>query len=86
MDISVAEAQARLRELVERVTAGEEIVLMLDGKPAARLAPAQAAEGDLEERRRKLLDLSAEMASRAVPGPDAAHASNFLFDEFGLPG
>jgi len=84
MEVPVSEAKAQLTELVRRAEAGEEIVLTRHGKPAVRLSSVTPPV-DLEARRRLLLDLSAEMALEAVPGPDAAHAADFLFDENGMP-
>lgn len=37
--VNVAEAKARLPELIERAARGEEIVLARAGKPRARLVP-----------------------------------------------
>ena len=37
--VNVAEAKARLPELMERAAQGEEIVLARNGKPRARLVP-----------------------------------------------
>lgn len=37
--VNVAEAKARLPELIERAERGEEIVLARNGKPRARLVP-----------------------------------------------
>ncbi len=37
--INIAEAKARLPELVERAWKGEEIILARNGKPKAKLAP-----------------------------------------------
>ncbi|TIX43390.1 MAG: type II toxin-antitoxin system prevent-host-death family antitoxin, partial [Mesorhizobium sp.] len=39
MNIAIAEAKARLSELVSRAEAGEEIVITRRGKVAARLVP-----------------------------------------------
>lgn len=39
MEISVEDAQDILDELVDRALAGEEIILMLDGRPAAQIVP-----------------------------------------------
>ncbi|ODT05574.1 MAG: prevent-host-death protein [Mesorhizobium sp. SCN 65-20] len=39
MNISVAEAKAKFSELIERVEAGEEIVVTRDGKAVAKIAP-----------------------------------------------
>lgn len=42
--INVAEAKAKLSELLARVEAGEEITIARAGKPIARLVPQAAAE------------------------------------------
>ncbi len=42
--INVAEAKAKLSELLARVEAGEEIIIARAGKPIARLAPHAAPE------------------------------------------
>ncbi|CDX24853.1 Prevent-host-death family protein [Mesorhizobium sp. ORS 3324] len=42
MNISIAEAKAKLSELVSRAEAGEEIVLTRHGKVAARIVPPVA--------------------------------------------
>ena len=63
--ISVAEAESRFSELLDRVARGEEIVLTRDDQPIARLVPERPK--DLEEIRRAVEDLHAlrrEMASR----------------------
>jgi prevent-host-death family protein len=39
--VNVAEAKARLPELIERAAQGEEIVLARNGKPRARLVPLE---------------------------------------------
>ncbi len=39
--INIAEAKARLPELIERVAGGEEIILSRNGKPRARLVPLE---------------------------------------------
>ncbi|WP_287346517.1 type II toxin-antitoxin system prevent-host-death family antitoxin [Mesorhizobium sp.] len=44
MSIPIAEAKAKLSELVRRAEAGEEIVLTRYGKIAARLVPPATAE------------------------------------------
>lgn len=48
--ISLADAKARLSELIDRAEAGEEICITRRGKPVARLLPAQRA--------RKAIDMS----------------------------
>jgi prevent-host-death family protein len=44
MNVSIAEAKAKLSELVSRAEAGEEIVLTRHGKVAARLVPPAVTE------------------------------------------
>jgi prevent-host-death family protein len=39
--VNVAEAKARLPELIERAAQGEEILLARNGKPRARLVPLE---------------------------------------------
>ena len=39
--VNIAEAKARLSELLDRALAGEEIVIARAGKPLARLAPLE---------------------------------------------
>jgi prevent-host-death family protein len=39
--VSLADAQAHLPELLERVAAGEEIVITRDGTPIAQVVPAR---------------------------------------------
>lgn len=85
MDVPIDDPNVQLAELVKRVEAGEDVVLTRDGKPAIRMLSVDA-EAKLAARNRKLLELSAEMARLKHPGPDGAHASDFLFDDkTGLP-
>ncbi|MGH9162235.1 MAG: type II toxin-antitoxin system Phd/YefM family antitoxin [Vicinamibacteraceae bacterium] len=41
--VSIADAKARLAELVQRAARGEEIVITRNGKPQARLVPLSPA-------------------------------------------
>jgi antitoxin (DNA-binding transcriptional repressor) of toxin-antitoxin stability system len=43
MTATLTESQANLRRLVELASQGEEVVIMVDGKPKARLTSAGAA-------------------------------------------
>ena len=52
--INLADAKARLSELVDRAEAGETVEILRRGKPAAQLSPAVAA--------RKPIDLKALQA------------------------
>lgn len=60
--ITVREARRRLRELLDRVGAGEEVVILRRGREAARLVPAGRG-------RQPLPDLTAFRASIKVSGP-----------------
>jgi prevent-host-death family protein len=40
IQMNIAEAKAKLSELVARAEAGEEVIIARDGKPAVRLSPA----------------------------------------------
>ncbi len=41
MNIGIAQAKAKLSELIERAQKGEEIIIERHGKPIARLTPEQ---------------------------------------------
>ena len=43
--VNIAEAKARLSELVDKVATGEEIVIARDHKPVARLVPVTTRSG-----------------------------------------
>jgi prevent-host-death family protein len=40
LTVTLAEAKRRLSELLDRVAAGEEVVITREGQPAARMTPA----------------------------------------------
>ena len=44
--ISLAEAESRIHELLDRVSRGEEIVVTKDDRPIARLVPERRPEAD----------------------------------------
>jgi prevent-host-death family protein len=90
VQVSVTDAKAQLTELVRRAEAGEEVVLTRHGRPVAQLKPTAQArrewtEAERAERYRRLMEISARASKEATPGPDAAHVSDYLFDENGLP-
>jgi len=62
--VSVGEARARFRELLDRVRAGEEIVLTRRGKEVARLVPPRP--------RKRLPDLGSFRASIELKGEPAS--------------
>jgi len=53
-EAGIREAKARLSELLRDVQAGREWVITERGKPIARLVPASAPRGPLEDRLRRL--------------------------------
>lgn len=48
MNIGIAEAKAKLSELIERAQKGEEIIIERHGKPIARLTPEQPKKKPLD--------------------------------------
>ena len=85
MEVPISEAKARLTDLVRRAEAGEDVVLMRHGRPAARLVPIRPAGNRATrlaaiERARK----SAE-ARLETGGASAARSEDFLYDGDGLP-
>jgi prevent-host-death family protein len=84
MQVSVTEAKGRLRELVRRAEAGDEIILTRRGHAAVRLVPIKAAL-DRKSRRTLLQAVRASGAARAKAGPDAARSQDFLYGEDDLP-
>jgi prevent-host-death family protein len=84
VNVSISDAKAQLTELVRRAEAGEEVVVTRHGRPAVRLVPASAVP--LPRFDRKVIDeITRRAVQEALPGPGAAHASDFLYDEDGLP-
>jgi prevent-host-death family protein len=85
----VLEAKEQLAELIARVNAGEEVVVTDDGRGAVRLVPAEPERPQrtrTREERAAVIDAIVERAAaKMTPGPDAAHAADFLDDEHGLP-
>ena len=82
MQISLTDAKAKLTELVRRAEAGDDIILTRHGQPAARLVPIARRPSDGE--REALLD-ALHGAGKRDFGPDAAHISDWLYDDNGLP-
>lgn len=76
--------QTNLGNLIKRVEAGEEVVLVRDGEPVAKIEPIRVQAKPT--RRRAVLD---EYRGAAKPfwndDESAARSQDFLYDEFGLP-
>jgi prevent-host-death family protein len=84
MDISVSEAKAHLSDLVRRAEEGERVTLTRHGQPVAEIVPAKQRKTD-DEFLEALRRIGEEGRKRVTPGPDAAHASDFLFGDDGMP-
>lgn len=83
MKLSVSEARAQLTDLVRRAEAGEDVVLTVHGKAAARLvAVRQAARSP---KRIAIEAIQASAAAKLVGEGTAATSQDFLYDEQGLP-
>jgi prevent-host-death family protein len=66
-DVTLADAKARLSELVDRAAAGEGVLITRRGKPVARLVPATPA--------RKPIDVEALRALTATMKPQSEGAA-----------
>lgn len=76
--------QTNLGNLIKRVEAGEEIVLVRDGEAVAKIEPIRPPAKSTQ--RRAVLD---RYRGAAKPfwndDESAARSQDFLYDEFGLP-
>lgn len=70
-EINVRDARRHFKALLDRVAAGEEVVLLRHGKPVARLVPPEAGA---PERLPDLSDFRASMAIREGSLRDAVIA------------
>lgn len=85
VQMNIAEAKAKLSELVARAEAGEEVILARDGKPAVVLKPANDAKcGGAVQTSRPIGFLSHLGAVAAAP--DARGNRRFGQRGLGLPG
>ena len=75
MDVNLADAKARLSELVDRVQAGESIEITRRGKPVARLTAATRPRKPIDPAR--LAALTADMPPQA---PEAAELVRSMRD------
>jgi prevent-host-death family protein len=84
MDVPVSEAKGQLTDLVRRAEAGEDVVLTRHGQPAVRLVPVRPKA--TPERRWAVMEAVRSRAGAALPGADAAHSQDFLYDpDTGMP-
>lgn len=81
--VTIAEANGRIEELVSRAEAGDEVVLLRQGRDIARLVPVTGSP-DMGARRRALQALR-DASKKALPGPTAERSQDFLYGDDGLP-
>lgn len=84
MEVNVSDAKGRLTDLVRRAEAGEDVVLTRRGRPTVRLVPV-ARRLTAEEKDARIEAILVDVRQKIRPGPDAAHCSDFLYDDKGLP-
>jgi prevent-host-death family protein len=85
-EAGIREAKARLSELLRDVQAGREWVITERGKPVARLVPASAPRGPLEDRLKRLeeagvLERRVSQTSLPPPLPLADEFARRILDE-----
>jgi prevent-host-death family protein len=85
MNVSLTHAKAQLTELVRRAEAGEEVVLTRHGRPVAKLVQTVRPPLTPEDRLRIIDEIVESARGKATPGPCAARAADFLYDDDGLP-
>jgi prevent-host-death family protein len=81
---SVAEAKAKLSELLDRAAAGEEIVVTRSGKPIARLAPLREKSPRPFGVARHWPQIPDDALLAAMEADDLAWAEGAYTDDFGL--
>ena len=85
MPINIAEAKAKLSELLDRALAGEEIVIARAGKPLARLAPVEARQPRKRGAWRGwAADVPTEVFLEPMAPEDLDAAEGKFSDEFGI--
>lgn len=67
MIATLRESKARLSELVQLASSGEDVLITVHGKPRARLVPVGGLDAEISEWMDELAELRSEMPS----GPDA---------------
>jgi prevent-host-death family protein len=68
MTVSLAQAKARLSELLDKVAAGEEVIVTRHGKAVARISPAERAKKPIDYDR--LAEFRATMPNLGEPSVD----------------
>ena len=87
MQVTLAEAQAKLPYLLTRIARGEQVVVTEDGHAAAKLVGVNVPELTHplpNDERWALLEALYGSAKNRF-GPDAARSADYLYDDYGLP-
>ena len=84
MKIDLAEAKARLTDLVRRAEAGEEVVLMRHGKAVARIVSI-VQRPTQEQRVGVIAAVRKRAAGRDQGGVSSDRSQDFLYGDDGLP-
>jgi prevent-host-death family protein len=82
IQVNIAEAKAKLSSLLDRVLAGEEVVIARAGKPLARLTPVQRLARKRGAWRN--LKISADALLEPMAPEDLDAAEGKYTDEFGI--
>ncbi len=83
MKTTVSAAKGRLTDLVRRAEQGEEVFLTRHGVDVVQIVPVR--KGRAKNFRALVERIQRNALANAMPGPSAAHAADFLYDEHGLP-
>ncbi len=79
------DAEDQLPELLQRVEAGDEVIITRHGIPVARLVPVNPIS-EITARRMLLASVRSTARTKATPGETAARSQDFLYNDDGLPG
>lgn len=83
MDVTIIEAQSRLRELLEAVEAGEQVIITKDDKPVAQLTKAPPDYVPEPKKRRKVRFGTMKDRIKLLPGwDDPIDLDSFLKGDF----
>jgi prevent-host-death family protein len=82
MVTTLRESKTRLSELVARAEAGEEVLITVRGRPAARLVPVAAAASPDADRARWVRELRARLQTASSTKPVApANSSRRILED-----
>lgn len=80
-EVDVADLQRSLRECIERVRAGEQVILTDGGRPVARLSPIAGPADPARCRRRRTGPDSEGSPSASAADPVNGPVSDFLAEQ-----